>query len=175
MITTLKKFRLFPGFMVFLGFSLCLTLTSTLDSTQAEPALSAQYLSSPEMKNLLRDQKLDLKVFIHLQKLEFKGFRASQEVQLKEWESHERKDRHKFFSEHGAGTERRSYVQSFMKRREDLLKQISADKAQKILEQNAKFKSFHDAQEEKVKKLSEKLRDEQSTKNAKKSSEKPKK
>ncbi|MEO5969135.1 MAG: hypothetical protein ABIQ95_04345 [Bdellovibrionia bacterium] len=158
-----KKSHLTPKILVLIVLSLCLTVT-TFDSTRAEPFLGIQYSSSPQMKTLLKDQKLDLKVFNHLQKSEYKGFRAAQETQLKEWEAHESKERHKFFGEHETGTERRTYVQDFMKRREDLLRQISEDKAKKIVEQNAKLKTFRDGQEEKIKQLSEKLKEEREEK-----------
>jgi hypothetical protein len=152
--------RLPTKILVLIGLSLCLTV-STLGPSRAEPFLSIQHLSSPQMKALLKDQKLDLRVFNHLQKSEFKGFRSAQEMQLKEWEAHESKERHKFFAEHVTGTERRTYVQDFMKRREALLRQISDDKAQKSLEQMGKLKAFREGQDEKIKKLSEKLREEQ--------------
>ena len=158
MIFKFSRSRLVPKVMVFLGLSLCLAVTSTLDSTRAESVVSVQYLSSPQMKKLLKDQKLDFKVFAHLQKSEFNGFRAGQEMQLKEWENNEKKERHKFFSEHPSGSERRTYIQDFMKRREALLQQIGAEKARKVIEQNAKLKVFRDDQEEKIKQLSEKLR-----------------
>ncbi len=147
-----------PRIVVFLGLFLCLVLTSTLDTTRADSVFSAHYLSSPEMKSLRKDQKLDLKVFIHLQKSELSGFRATQEIDLKEWEAGEKKKRHRFFEDHMAGAERRSYIQDFIRRRDDLHRQIAFDKAQKIKDQNSKLKSFREEQDEKVKKLLEQLK-----------------
>jgi hypothetical protein len=145
----------------------CFVIVSALSSTRADSvkthrALSSQNLLSSrdrlEVKNLCKDQKLDLKVFVHLQKSEFAGFKSSQDVQLKEWETSERKARHQFFTDHPAGAERRVYIQSFMNRREELLRKMAVERAQKVTEQSSKLKSFRDEQDEEVKRLEEKLR-----------------
>lgn len=159
-VTKMQRFKVrrpavAPKVVVFLGLFLCLVLTTTLDTTRADSAFSAQSPFSSEIRSLRKDQKLDLKVFIHLQKSELSGFRAAQEIELKEWENGEKKKRHKFFEDHPAGAERRSYIQDFIKRRDDLHRQIAFDKAQKIKEQNAKLKSFREEQDEKLKKLLE--------------------
>lgn len=155
---------LVPKMIVILGLFLGWLIASPLDSTQADSVVGTQFSSSPEtrtlemakhskLKSLLKEQKLDLKIFVHLQKSDLSGFKAAQDVQLKEWESNEKKIRHKFFSEHPGGAERRSYIQDFMKRREDLFRQLASDKAQKTKEQSAQLKEFREGQEDKVKKL----------------------
>jgi hypothetical protein len=133
-------------------------MTSTLDTTQAGPSLANQMLGNPEMKNLLKDQKLDLKVFLHLQKSDFTSFKAEQDVKLKEWESKEKKERHNFFGEHPAGAERRVYIQDFMRRRDELLHQIAVDKVDKIKDQNEKLRLFRVDQQKKVEELTAKLK-----------------
>ena len=164
---TLVKFRrsrLYPVTLALLGLSLCLTAASALDTIRPGSTPSSQNFSWKEVKSLVRDQRLELKVFVHLQKTEFKGFQASQDIQLKEWEAKEKKERHRFFNDHGAGAERRSYIQDFMRRREDLLRQMASDKIQKISDQSVKLKSFKSEQEDKIKKLGDKLREERAGK-----------
>ena len=154
----LRRSSLTPKIFAFLGFFLCLVMTSTMDFTQAQLITQPQSAELSELKNFLKHQKLDLKIFTHLQKSEFSGFKALQDVELKEWESKEKRERHEFFKNHIVGNERRTYIQDFMKRRGDLLHKIAVEKAEKVKEQSSKLKLFQEEQDKKAKEFPEKLK-----------------
>ncbi len=97
---------------------------------------------SIESKKSPEDQRLALKVFKHIQETELTELKSSQAAFLKEWTNTEKKLRHEFFEEHTAGTERRAYIQSFIKRREDLLLKNKLEKEAKIQEQKRLLKEF---------------------------------
>jgi hypothetical protein len=102
------------------------------------PGISNQRLQSDSkvlLREYLRAQRSEVKAIEHRNQFELKELKASQNSRRKEWEAHEKEERYKFFEAHPKGSERREYVQDFIRRRDEIQKQFSEEKAQKIRDQ----------------------------------------
>lgn len=82
----------------------------------------------------MRAQNSEIKALEHRHKLELKELKTTHKIHLQEWERNEKLDRHKYFEEHSKGPDRREYIQSFIKRREELFKKQADDYGQKVQE-----------------------------------------
>lgn len=89
------------------------------------------------LREYVRAQRSEIKAIEHRNQFELKELKASQNSRRKEWEAREKQERYKFFESHPKGSERRDYVQDFIRRRDELQKQFAEEKAQKVREQEA--------------------------------------
>ncbi len=129
----------------------------------ASPSEFDADVAPQEGKVLLREfsraQVTQVKALEHRNQFELKEFKVSQDFKFKEWKSREQEARHRFFSEHLNGTERRVYIQSYVQRRDALLNDLSSEKSKKAQELDFKINELKDVQGKKlqeVKKLLEK-------------------
>jgi hypothetical protein len=101
----------------------------------------------------VRAQKTEIKALEHRHSLEMKEFKVSQDARLKEWEKAERAARYKFFEEHPLGKERREYIKSFLHRRDELRKQILAEKKQRQVDYEMEYTTLHKGQVDRLEKF----------------------
>jgi|GEM_PF-1220368 len=80
------------------------------------------------LSELTQAHKNELKALDRQHQSDLKNLKASQKTRLSEWETREKEARHLFFKEHQNGPERRTYIQEFLKRREDLNHQLASEK-----------------------------------------------
>lgn len=117
---------------------------------------------SPEVaKSLLAEfqhaQSAELKALDHRNKLELKELKASQSARQKEWERHEKEERHKFFADHPRGPDRRAYIKDFLDRRRAFLQSLSDESKQRIQEQDVRLASLRSDQSEHLKEFKSSL------------------
>lgn len=96
-------------------------------------------------------QAAELKALDHRNKLELKELKASQSARQKEWEKHEREARHKYFSEHTRGPDRRAYIKDFMERRRSFLQLLTDEAKQRVQEQDVRVTALREDQSERLK------------------------
>jgi hypothetical protein len=111
-----------------------LSATPGVGSASGLSVASSGGLSSAEGKSLLKKltamQSEELKALERTYQADAKRLKASQKERLMMWESAEKEARHLYFKDHPNGPERRTYIQEFLKRREQLVHDLSAEKDQ---------------------------------------------
>ncbi len=124
--------------------------------------LSGETLSSSEAKALLleftRAQATQLRSQESKNQIELKEFKISQDTKFKEWKLREQDARHQFFDEHRSGSERRTYIQSYVQRRDAFLKELISSKKGKAQELDLKLNGLtqeHSQKLQEVKKILE--------------------
>lgn len=119
------------------------------------PSSPPQVLPLNEAKVLLKEfqraQKTEIKALEHQQKFELSELRASQKVRQREWEAQEREARHRFFSVHLQGVDRRAYIKSFLERRQALNQILADERAQRAHDFEVRKKALKDDQQAKMK------------------------
>ncbi len=123
------------------------------DGAQVNPQLTKKMesLGSTVNKNILiRDliqvQRAEIKAVENRHKIELKELKISQESHEKEWKKNEDKARHQFFKTHTHGPERRSYIQDFIVRRENLKNLLIQEKNKKKEDQSAQLVNVREKQ-----------------------------
>ncbi len=140
------------GFRIFLaGVGLCFGLVGGVELGYAGQKSAA----SEPRKALLNSQKTELKAFEARQKKELKELKASQDVKHKEWKTKETEARHRYFEEHPRGSERRTYIQDFITRRDLFRRTLLEEKNHLIHEHEEQVLKLKQEQTEKLMKLSE--------------------
>ncbi len=109
------------------------------------------------LREFLKAQNTELKAVDHQQKFEMKELKASQDAREKDWNKAEKEARHQFFESHPKGSERREYVQAFIRRRDELHKRYNDERNQKKKEQEAKVAALRKEQSERLKVFKESL------------------
>lgn len=119
----------------------------------------ANALNGVEAGSLLHQfisaQKSEVKALDHRRRFELKELKAAQDSKLLAFEKNEKEARHAFFEKHTKGSERRTYVQDFLKRREAFKAELLEERTKKLSEfdsslkeikedQAVKFKAFRD-------------------------------
>jgi hypothetical protein len=134
-----------------------------LDSPQPQssPSLlstSVEGVVSPkDAKIILRDfygaQSVRVKAQERSNQVELKEYRGAEDARFKDWKAREQEARHHFFAEHQLGSERRIYVQSYVQRRDALLKELAANKSKKARELELKISQLKEDQSKKLQRV----------------------
>ena len=103
------------------------------------------------LREFQRAQGNELKAADHQAKSATKELKASQAARQKEWERTEKEARHKFFAEHAAGAERRTYIHDFLDRRKSFLQLLSDEAAQRAHERDVHLQSLKEDQASRLK------------------------
>lgn len=90
---------------------------------------------SISLKEFVRAQKTQVQALKHRYKSELDELKASQDIRQKEWRQLENDARHKFFEEHTKGTERRTYMHDFIRRRDAFHKLLVEERVRRMKEQ----------------------------------------
>lgn len=140
------------------------TSTSTaLPLASPTPTASVLAVSAQDQAALLAEfvhsQKSELKALNHRYKFEIKELRISQDTRRKDWERREKDARYKYFAEHPKGPDRREYVGSFIKRREEQGKLMKDEQTQRLDEQEKHLKAIQKLQGENLKTFKKELAD----------------
>jgi len=103
-------------------------------ATTASSLASVQMISAAEGKALLKKlvalQGEEIRARERLYQSDLKQLKVSQKEGLYAWEASEKEARHLFFKDHQNGPERRTYIQDFLKRREQFIHERGAEKEQ---------------------------------------------
>ncbi|MFZ9594541.1 MAG: hypothetical protein ACO3A2_00490 [Bdellovibrionia bacterium] len=102
-------------------------------------------------KEFTKTQRIEFRALEHQQKLDWKEFKTLLERKQKEWEAHEKKQRKQYFTDHPQWSERRVYIQDFLKRREEFRKSLDAERAEKLQDQRVALKTFREGQDDRLK------------------------
>lgn len=128
-------------------------------SVSAIPSTAGSGATTPRtqsyLKEFLKAQRAELKALERKQKADLKSMKAAQKLALQDWERKEKETRHTYFADHPNGPERRDYIQSFLKRRDQMRVRMAEDitRAVQKNEQNLiDLKSEHSVKLEKVEK-----------------------
>lgn len=154
-------FRLLPfvlfiaSFLVNEGRALEPSPSPLPSSSPAPIALLPVKLSPVEMKRLMQEfkkaQRSEFAAAEHRNRFDTKELWASQKARQKEWEIRERDARHKYFSDHKKGNERREYIKDFIERRKNFLKMLAEERNLRHNEQTVHLKAIKDDQDSKTK------------------------
>lgn len=102
---------------------------SSLPGVAAETSTISAAEAKIWLKEFARAQSIEWKSLEHRKQFELKVMKASQDARFKAWKNQESQGRHQFFKEHVKGAERRDYVHDYLRRQEQLLKDIGLEKA----------------------------------------------
>ena len=112
--------------------------TSPLVSIASPNPLVKVLITEQEAKTLLKEflkaQASELKAIEHRTRFELKELKSSQDTRQREWKKAEDDARHTFFEVHNQGPERRTYIQDFIKRRDQFRRSLSDERTQKTQE-----------------------------------------
>lgn len=136
--------------------ALALPLSTAAPSPSPFPSPSpVAKLTPAAAKQLLREftraQATELKGLKHRHSLELQELRVSQKARQKEWKTKEADSRHKFFAVHKKGAERRAYITDSLERRKAFFQLLSEEEAQRLRDQDARFKAVRADQSTKLK------------------------
>jgi hypothetical protein len=94
-----------------------------------------------------RNQKLALQ---HQLEFEWNELKTSQKRKKREWESQEKSARHEFFKKNSSGASRRSYVQDFLKRRDEFRAQQKAELENLKIEKESRLNALQTEQKDRA-------------------------
>jgi hypothetical protein len=119
-------------------------------------------VTSADAKKMLtefqRAQNSELKALDHRNKIELKELKAAHSARQREWERREKEARHKFFSEHTNGPDRRAYIKDFMERRKNFLQLLNDERAQRSHDQEVRVSSLRQDHAQRLKEFQEALK-----------------
>jgi len=111
-------------------------------SPSPRPLLISPAEASKILKEFTRALRSEAKALAHRQKFDLKELKASQAARLSEWETSERKARHRFFAENKVPAERRVYVRDFVARRKALLQMMKDERKARERERDARLNAL---------------------------------
>lgn len=118
------------GLFVFLAQSLPPTAHAQVPS--ALPSGTASPLPQVAIEQFLRAQRTELRALAHRQLQELKQLSAAQRARRKEFLSHEKSERHRYFKEkEPGGSEKRAYIEAYYNRLKELDQRIKAERAER--------------------------------------------
>ncbi len=120
-------------------------------SPSPRPLLISPAEASKILKEFTRALRSEAKALAHRQKFDLKELKASQAARLREWESSERKARHRFFAENKVPAERRVYVRDFVARRKALLQMMKDERKARERERDSRLSALKQDQASRLK------------------------
>lgn len=106
-----------------------------------------------------QEQKSALKKLQSQQVAEQKSLKTQLDTELKDWEKKEKELRHLYFKEHSQGSDRRTYIQDFLKRRQDKLNDITSRKTALLDRHKRELNDLKETQKQALKKYNQELID----------------